>query len=208
MRPDRKRAPARPRGRADDLRGERDRIRIAQAAARLIAEHGIADWGHAKRKAARQLMLPDGAAFPSNDEIERALAEYHALFHHDAHAATLRARRTEALAWMGRLAAWEPLLVGGVAAGWATEHSDIRLEVVADDPKSVEIALAGEGIAYAAMPPRDDGGTACLRVETPTAAVRIAVVGRQQRRNRARDDREPRLGAPDLAALLGGDSPL
>ena len=78
----------------------------------------------------------------------------------------LRRQRTEALAWMQRLAQWEPLLVGGVAAGWATEHSDVRLELVADDPKAVEIALASAGVAYAALPPRDDDDAAThLRID-------------------------------------------
>jgi hypothetical protein len=81
---------ARNHGRADGLRVQRDRIRIAQTAARLIAEHGLTDWTLAKRKAARQLLLPDTAALPSNDEIETALASHHALFGGDAHA-TLRA---------------------------------------------------------------------------------------------------------------------
>jgi hypothetical protein len=137
-------------GRTDTLRRGRDRTRIAQAAARLIAEHGLTDWTLAKRKAARQLMLPETTGLPSNDEIEAALADHHALFGGEAHLAALRRQRVEALGWMRRLARWEPLLVGGVAEGWASEHSDVRLELVADDPKSVEIALAGEGIAYAA----------------------------------------------------------
>ena len=62
------------RGRGSDGRARRDRERIAQTAARLIAEHGLTDWALAKRKAARQLMLPESAALPSNDEIEAALA--------------------------------------------------------------------------------------------------------------------------------------
>ena len=33
-------------------------------------------------------------------------------------------------------AKFSPHLTGGVAAGWATEHSDIRLELVANDAKS------------------------------------------------------------------------
>ena len=99
-------------------------------------------------------MLPDSAALPSNDEIEAALASYHALFAADAHDPSLRTQRREALAWMKRLARWDPLLVGGVAAGWATEHSDVRLELVADDAKAVEIALASAGVRYAALPAR------------------------------------------------------
>src|SRR5450432_3063019 len=122
-------------------REAQDRTRIAQVAARLIAEHGITDWSQAKRKAVRQLMLPDRAALPGDDEIEAALVDYHALFGGEAHVAQLRAQREEALRWMHRLAAFEPALVGGVAAGWATAHSDIRLELIADNVKAVELAL-------------------------------------------------------------------
>jgi hypothetical protein len=192
-------------GRTDTLRRERDRNRIAQAAARLIAEHGLADWALAKRKAARQLMLPETTGLPSNDEIEAALADHHALFGGDAHLAALRRQRVEALGWMRRLARWEPLLVGGVAEGWASEHSDVRLELVADDPKSVEIALAGEGVAYAALPPRADDTAAHLRIDSSRAAVRIAILTAQQRRNRPRQDDEVRLDTDELVEILAGD---
>lgn len=195
-------------GRPEGLRTQRDRSRIAQTAARLIAEHGITDWSLAKRKAARQLMLPQATPLPSNEEIERALSDHHALFGGSAHAESLRQQRRAALAWMQKLAAWEPLLVGGVAAGWATEHSDVRLELVADDPKAVEIALAGSGVAYAASPPGDDSDRpACvthLRIATPEAAIRLSIVAPAQRRSRPRDDDEPRLDAAAVAALLAG----
>jgi hypothetical protein len=192
----------RDRGRGGEARGQRDRIRIAQAAARLIAEHGLADWGLAKEKAARQLMLPASAPFPSNEEIEQALASYHALFAAEAHDASLGTQRREALAWMRRLAAWEPLLVGGVAAGWATEHSDIRLEVVADDAKAVEIALANDGVRYSALPPREAHAGAQLLIETPRASLRVSVLTPAERRNRPRRADEPRLDAEAVAALL------
>ena len=198
-------AASRSSGRTDTLRRERDRIRIAQAAARLIAEHGLTDWTLAKRKAARQLMLPETTGLPSNDEIEAALADHHALFGGDAHPAALRRQRVEALGWMRRLARWEPLLVGGVAEGWASEHSDVRLELVADDPKSVEIALAGDGVAYAALPPRADDTAAHLRIDSSHAAVRIAIVTAQQRRNRPRRDDEVRLDIDELVEILARD---
>ena len=80
------RPPLRPRRRSDATR------RTARASRRprrkLIAEHGIADWSLAKRKAARQLMLPERDALPGDDEIEAALVDYHALFGGDAHVAT------------------------------------------------------------------------------------------------------------------------
>jgi hypothetical protein len=194
-------------GRADNLRRERDRIRIAQAAARLIAEHGLTDWTLAKRKAARQLMLPEATALPSNEEIEAALVDHHALFGGDAHLLALRRQRVEALGWMRRLARWEPLLVGGVAEGWAGEHSDVRLELVADDPKSVEMALVGEGVVYSALPPRADDPAAHLRIDSARATMRLVILTPQQRRNRSRRNDERRLGTEALAELLAhGDS--
>jgi len=201
-------AATRSHGRADHLRRERDRIRIAQVAARLIVEHGLTDWTLAKRKAARQLMLPETTALPSNDEIEIALADHHALFGGEAHSIALRRQRVEALVWMRRLVRWDPLLVGGVAEGWASEHSDVRLELVADDPKTVEMALAGDGVSYAALAPRPDEPAAHLRIDSERVSIRLAILTPQQRRNRPRQSDETRLGAEALAELLArADSP-
>lgn len=188
--------------RRDGLAVQRDRLRIAQAAARLIAEHGLTDWTLAKRKAVRQLLLPEASALPSNEEVEVALTDHHALFGGDAHVQTLRAQRIEALAWMHRLAQWDPVLVGGVAAGWATEYSDLRVELVADDPKAVEISLLASGVSYAALPPRDEDTATHLRIEFPRAALRLAIVTPVQRRNRPRRNEEPRLTADEVAALI------
>lgn len=205
MRGDRIREAGRGKGRGGEVRALQDRVRIAQVAARLIAEHGLTDWSAAKRKAARQLLLPDSAALPSNEEVTEALQAHHALFDTAAHEASLHAQRAEALVWMKRLATWNPLLVGGVAAGWATQHSDVRLELSADDAKQVEIVLAGAGVHYAALPGREDGDdprSAHLLIETPRASLRLTVVSAQQRRNRPRRDDEPRLDAAAVAALL------
>ena len=81
-------------------------------------------------------MLPERDALPGDDEIEAALREYHALFGGEEHEATLREQREEALVVDEAASAFRPLLVGGVAEGWATEHSDIRLELSADDAKA------------------------------------------------------------------------
>ena len=183
------------------------RATIAQAAARLIAEHGIADWSLAKRKAARQLDLPERAALPGDDEIEIALRDYHALFGGGAHDASLRGQRAEALVWMRRLAAFRPLLVGGVAEGWATAHSDIRLELVADATKAVEMALVNGDCAYRTLAQRNGDSTAELAVETPQGVVRLTVRTFEAARQLPRRDRhgqeEVRLDAQALAALLG-----
>jgi hypothetical protein len=197
---------ARSAGRSNGLRLQRDRLRIAQVAARIITEHGLTDWTLAKRKAARQLMLPDAVSLPSNEEIEAALADHQALFGGESHAAQLRTKRVEALGWMRRLARWQPLLVGGVAAGWATEHTDARIELITDDPKAIEIALASDGIAYKALTPRSGEETvAQLRIDSPRASVLLAIMTPQQRRERPRRRDEARLDCAALSAMLDAD---
>jgi hypothetical protein len=189
-----------------DVRGAQNRVRIAQVAAKLIAEHGIADWSLAKRKAARSLMLPDREPLPGDDEVTAALTEYHALFGGDAHAQSLRAQREEALRWMRRLREFAPLLTGGVAAGWATEHSDILLTLAANDAKLVELALLNAGVAYRALQ-SDRDGAAELFVDTPGGGLRLSVRELADARQRPRRDRhgneEIRLDEAGVMALLG-----
>jgi hypothetical protein len=187
--------------RADSPRNQRHRASIAQAAARLIAEHGLTDWSAAKRKACRELGLADNEALPGNEEVEQALRNYNSLFRPDAQAASLRQQRQAALAWMERLAAWRPVLIGGVAAGWATEYSDVRLELEAEDPKTVELALINAGIDYQ---PGDAGLLAPVQLAAGRGerAVRLQIVTPQQRRNRLRRDEDIRLTSDELQALL------
>jgi hypothetical protein len=183
-----------------------DRARIADLAARLIAEHGITDWSLAKRKAARQLLLPERTPLPGDDEIEAALVAHHELFGGDEHAATLRGQREEALVWLRELERFHPLLVGGVAAGWATEHSDIRIELVADDSKEVELALINRNIAYRAAPAASVHAAPQLFIDTGHSGVRLIVrTPFGARRGRWREKRgaeDARLDAKALAKLL------
>jgi hypothetical protein len=193
--------------RPDSPRAFRNRARIAQVAARIIAEHGLNDWQAAKRKACRQLGLPDHEALPGNEEVEQALRDYNTLFNGAAQEATLRAQRLDALSWMERLAQWKPLLTGAVAAGWATEHSEVRLELEAEDAKAVELSLINAGVAYASVPaPGREAQPPQLRLESPQATVRLVILSPQQRRNRPRRDRaalpEERLTLSQLRALL------
>jgi hypothetical protein len=187
-------------------RDAQDRARIADVAARLIAEHGLSDWSLAKRKAVRQLLLPERTALPGDDEVEAALAVHHALFGGSEHAATLRSQREEALAWLHRLAAFDPLLVGGVAAGWATAHTDIRIELVADDSKAVELSLINGNVAYRVAPGASPHGATALFIDTPRGGVRLIVrtpfAARQRPRRERRGAGELRLDAESLAALL------
>lgn len=182
-----------------------DRARVADLAARYVVEHGVTDWWLAKRKAARQLMLDARGPLPGDDELEAAIVAHHALFGGAAHAATLERQRCEALRWMRDLAAFEPQLTGAVAAGWASAHSDIRIELVADDSKSVELALINHGVAYRAAP-NAEHAAAELYIDTPVGGVRLVVRTPAMARQRPRRDRQgreaPRLDASALLGLL------
>lgn len=120
---------------------------IAAAAARMVVEEGL-EYGPAKRRAVKQLGLPQRTALPDNDTVEDAVREYIALFCADIQPAELRALRRLALYWMERLERFRPHLGGAVWHGTATRLSDIYLQLFCEDEKSAEIALIDLGVAY------------------------------------------------------------
>jgi hypothetical protein len=124
------------------------RLALAREAARLMIEHGLEDYGFAKRKAAERLGVTDQAVLPKNTEIEEALAEHQRLFVPDTHASELSEMRRTALAAMRLLADFEPRLVGPLLSGTATAHNDITLHLFADTPESVAIQLLDRGIPH------------------------------------------------------------
>lgn len=193
--------------RPDSLHAQRNRVRIAQVAARLIAEHGLTDWSVAKRKACRELGLSERESLPGNDEIERALRDYNSLFRRDEQIASLRVQRRAALHWMEKLSEWRPVLVGGVAAGWATPHSEVRVELEAEDPKAVEMALINAGVSYSATGDRNGAASSAqLVVDRSDHPVRLIVMSPPQRRNRLRRDDDARMTLADLKSLLRDDT--
>lgn len=124
------------------------RAEIAAAAARLIAEDG-ADYGTAKRKAARQVLgdtQPPPNLLPDNVQIEAEVRVYQALFHADTQPARLFRLRTLAVDVMDGLAAFNPFLTGAVLNGTAGPHDDIRLQLFADSAKEVEIFLLNRNL--------------------------------------------------------------
>lgn len=120
---------------------------IAQTAARLVVEEGL-DWGAAKRRAARQLGLPQRTPLPDNDTVEAAVREYIALFCADTQPRELRALRELAVVWMERMAQFRPYLAGAVWRGTATRLSDVYIQLFCDDSKSAEIALIDHHVQY------------------------------------------------------------
>ncbi|TAM61988.1 MAG: hypothetical protein EPN49_05285 [Rhodanobacter sp.] len=127
-------------------RQQRNRLRVAQEAARLMSEHGIRDFHRAKLKAAERLGIVDTQALPRNAEIEQALREHQHLFLADSQPRSLRVRREAAIEAMRFLAAFEPRLVGAVLEGTADAHSAVCLHVFSDDPDAVELFLREQGV--------------------------------------------------------------
>jgi len=129
--------------RADDLRRA-----LAQEAARLMAQQGIADFLQAKRKAAERLGVDDVAVLPRNTEIETALRDYQRLFGGAAHDEILKEQRQAALHAMQLLGEFQPRLVGPVLSGTATGHGEITLHVFADSAESVAMKLMDSGVPH------------------------------------------------------------
>jgi hypothetical protein len=125
---------------------QRSRLRIAQEAARLMSEHGIRDFHHAKLKAAERLGILDTQALPRNLEIEEALREHQRLFLGESQPKSLRQRREAAVEAMRFLSAFEPRLVGAVLEGTADTHSAVCLHVFSDDPDAVGRYLFDNGV--------------------------------------------------------------
>jgi hypothetical protein len=172
-----------------------ERLRIAQAAAALIVEEQIDDWQFARRKAARQLGCDPRARMPDRIELESAVREYVQLFLADEQPQLLAELRIEALRWMEELVAFEPELTGALAEGWAFPGCEIRLELLADDAKVVEIALLNRDIEFASSSPQPAGaGAEVLLIETESGPLRLVVQDVTQRRNRKRDRARMRLG--------------
>jgi hypothetical protein len=130
------------------IRGDDLRRALAQEAARLMFEHGVDDYGLAKRKAAERLGASEYAVLPKNAEIDAALAEYQRLFAADTHADTLAEQRRAAVDAMELLEEFEPRLVGPVLTGTATPHQEISLHLFSDSPEAVSLRLLEEHIQY------------------------------------------------------------
>jgi hypothetical protein len=129
----------------DTLRAE-----IAAAAARLIAEDG-ADYGTAKRKAAKQILGNNkarGEYMPDNEQVEDEVRQYNELFFGDTQPARLLHLRKTALKMMQELKQFSPYLTGAVLNGTAGEHSDIHLQLFVDSAKDVEIFLLNKSVDF------------------------------------------------------------
>ena len=182
-----------------------NRANIASAAARLMAEDGITDYHHAKRKAARQLGLPEHTPFPDNAEVEAELRVYRSLYQEEGHAELIAAMRHTALELLDLLAEFRPYLTGSVLDGTASEHSKIDILLFADSAKEVEIFLLNRGIDVRHVEARNERVEAVLLIQTDTVDANLVIFSRQQERVslKHRDGRpRERVRADALRTLL------
>lgn len=127
------------------------RFELAEAAARLIAVDGVADYLSAKKKAAQRLGVTEKKHLPSNREIETALIQYQRLFQSGSQPDILKHKRELALEAMEFLKGFRTYLVGSVLKGTASEHSTIHLILYTDSPEDIDCHLLDHGIPYELM---------------------------------------------------------
>jgi hypothetical protein len=198
--------PAMPRRKPTASASSHARRAIASAAARLMAEHGITDYGMAKRKAARSLGVGEGEALPTNEEIETELRAWQSLYQEDEQRERVHDLRSTALEVMEALADFRPYLTGGALSGTAGRYSAIEIELYADSSKDVEIALLSSGISYEILPNRRQDVDAQLRLEWNEIPVLITVfpltAERQQPKGTGTGRGKPRARAEAVEELL------
>ncbi|MBD3618547.1 MAG: hypothetical protein HUJ28_03670 [Chromatiales bacterium] len=127
---------------------ERERLLIAEEAARLVLDEGLEDFGLAKRKAAEHLGLGATRNLPRNVEVEAAVLERQSLFQTEeerAHVAHLRATALEA---MRLFADYSPRLVGSALKGTAHAAQRITLHLFANSVEEVCFLLMDRRIPY------------------------------------------------------------
>ena len=181
------------------------RASIANVAARLMAEDGITDYHHAKRKAVRQLGLPEHTPYPDNAEIDVELRAYRSLYQDEGHPELLREQRLAALEALELLADFRPYLTGSVLDGTSGEHSSIDILLFADSAKEGESFLLNRDISFEHAEPRNERAEAVLVLETDVAEVNLVIFPPQMERvaMKHRDGRSrERIRAEALRALL------
>jgi len=130
-------------------RDDHMRKQVAQEAARLMSEHGIEDFQHAKRKAAERLGYTHLRSLPRNIEIEDALQSYQRIFKSDVQDTWLHTMRMLAIDLMEMLSDYEPRLTGNVLSGNVNEHSDITMHIFTDCVEDMMKLLHKHDIDYA-----------------------------------------------------------
>ena len=122
------------------------RDQIADEAARLIRDHGIQDYGLAKRKAAARFGVSMAGALPSNAEIQARVLERQRVFDGADERDRLAHMRRLAVELMEVLEPFEPRLAGATLMGTISPSSRVELHLFTDAPEEVLLVLEGRGL--------------------------------------------------------------
>jgi len=187
-------------------------MRIAAAAARIMAEEGIDDFALAKRKAARRLGAADSEALPGNDEIEAELRDYLALYQADEHPERIVELRSAALEAMRALERFSPYLTGPVLAGLAGPYAEIELQLFPESSKEVEVFLIDRNYRYEASDARRYSGdraraAAMITLDWQCVPLRLSVFDPRDERTAMKTTPAGRVtlraGIAEVRALVG-----
>ena len=155
---------------------------IASAAARLIAEHGLADYALAKRKAAHSLGLPEGTPLPENTEVDNELRIYQRLFQDGEQGERIDHLRRKAAQMMQITQRFKPYLSGSVLDGSAGRYAEIDIQLFTDSTKDVEIFLLNQHLDFAHSVPRTDRAEAVLAINDDDAVINLIIYPAHQER--------------------------
>ncbi|MCL2829925.1 MAG: hypothetical protein FWD77_04205 [Betaproteobacteria bacterium] len=187
---------------------QKGRAMIAHAAARLIAENGC-DHAQAKRKALRQLGLPETTPLPGDAEIDHALSAWQDVFEAGEQEGRITDLRRKALELMRILQDFSPYLTGSVLDGNAGRHAGIDLQLFADSAKEVEIFLLNQKLPFSAAAPRHERAEAAFTLDCEGTEVRLAIYPAKEERTafkRHDGSTRARIRLPALESLLSGAS--
>lgn len=210
---------------ASNANAEQRRLVIAQQAARLVIDQGIADYGFAKRKAAERLGGAPESLLPSNREVEQALLDHQRLFGGREVQEHLAQMREGALQAMRFFARFESRAVGPLLNGAVSEHTPVTLHLYTDTPEDVARTLLDAGIRHRSSDQRlrfsNNRSMLCpaflfvvegidyVVLVLPADAIREAplspVDGRPERRMTAAELAALRAGSADAGDALGDD---
>ena len=152
------------------------RTRIANLAARMMAEDGISDYATAKRKAAQRLGLPENKShLPEDREVEADLRAYQRIFHEDEQTERIAHLRQKAVEVMDIVQRFNPYLTGSVLDGTAGRYAEIDIQLFTDSAKDVEIFLLNSRIDYQHSTPRSERAEAVLTLDSDDATVNLIV---------------------------------
>lgn len=188
---------------ANALKAGNLRREIAAAAARMMAEDGISDYGFAKRKAARQLGVSEAEALPNNAEIEAELRAWQQLYQDEEQDERLFEMRSAAVAVMRLLEDFHPFLTGGVLDGTAGRYSEVEIELYPESTKEVEIFFLNQNIPYShreSRRPAPFAAESILSFDWKHVPIKLAIYEAQAARAGRRSGDRARL--PAVLALL------